>query len=100
MEGGRKLAEGGYGCVFHPEINCKGKQTTNTKYVSKIQKIDFSSDNEINIGETLTELYKDSPMKPLDNTAPVISGCPINIRKIAAPDINNCIAINKAMVHK
>ena len=98
MEGGKKLAEGGYGCVFHPEINCKGKQTTNTKYVSKIQKKDFSSDNEIDIGETLTEKYKDDPMKPLENNfAPVISSCPINIRKIAAPDINHCNVINKAI---
>jgi len=98
MEGGKKLAEGGYGCVFHPEINCKGKQTTNTKYVSKIQKEDFSSENEINIGKTLLEKYKDHPMKPLDNNfAPVVSSCPINIRKIAAPDINNCNVINKVI---
>lgn len=98
MEGGKKLAEGGYGCVFHPEISCKGKQTTNTKYVSKIQKKDFSSDNEINIGETLSERYKDDPMKPLENNfAPVVSSCPINIRRIAAPDINNCNVINRAI---
>ena len=98
MEGGKKLAEGGYGCVFHPEINCKGKQTTNTKYVTKIQKKDFSSDNEIDIGQTLAKKYKDDPMKPLENNfAPVISSCPINIRKIAAPDINNCNVINKAI---
>ena len=37
FKGGKKLAEGGYGCVFHPEINCKGLETDNMQYVSKIQ---------------------------------------------------------------
>ena len=27
MEGGKKLAEGGYGCVFSPSINCSGKES-------------------------------------------------------------------------
>tara|TARA_B110000046_G_scaffold140034_1_gene146555 strand:- start:201 stop:1379 length:1179 start_codon:yes stop_codon:yes gene_type:complete len=98
MEGGKQLAEGGYGCVFHPEINCKGEETTNKKYISKVQQEDFSAKNETEIGKVLYDMYKSDPAKPLEvNFAPVISSCPINVRKISAPDINNCSIINKVI---
>ena len=35
MEGGKLIGKGGYGCVFHPHINCSGKTSTVKKYVSK-----------------------------------------------------------------
>ena len=41
MIGGSLLAQGGYGCVFHPEINCKGKESKERKYISKIQQKKF-----------------------------------------------------------
>ena len=37
MKGGKLLAEGGYGCVFTPGINCDGSIMKTKKYVSKIQ---------------------------------------------------------------
>ena len=43
MKGGKLLAEGGYGCVFLPGINCDGTNMTSKKYVSKIQKNDKSA---------------------------------------------------------
>ncbi len=83
MEGGKKLAEGGYGCVFHPEINCSGEETTNMEFVTKLQKRDFSADNEIFIGDILTKAYKKAAGSPLENNfAPVISSCPINVAAI------------------
>jgi len=94
MEGGKKLAEGGYGCVFHPEIDCKGNDTTNMKFVSKLQKRDFSADNEILIGEMLINKYKDTTGSPLENNfAPVISSCPINVATIKSKDISECNVI-------
>ena len=47
QNGGKVIGEGGYGCVFHPEINCSGEETTNMEYVTKLQKRDFSAENEI-----------------------------------------------------
>ncbi len=97
MEGGKKLAEGGYGCVFHPEISCNGKETDNMNYVSKLQKQDFSADNEIFIGKILTDAYGKATGKPLENNfAPVISSCPVNIASIQAKDINDCTVIKKS----
>lgn len=97
MEGGKKLAEGGYGCVFHPEIDCKGNDTTNMKFVSKLQKRDFSADNEILIGEILINKYKDATGSPLENNfAPVISSCPINVATIKSKDISECNIIRNS----
>ena len=53
MEGGKLLAEGGYGCVFSPGINCNGSMMTTKKYVSKIQPFDKSAKNEIEIGKII-----------------------------------------------
>ena len=30
MDGGGFLTQGGYGCVYYPEVTCKGKDTKNT----------------------------------------------------------------------
>lgn len=43
------LGEGSYGCVYYPGISCAGKQNTK-KLITKIQDINFYSDNEKSIG--------------------------------------------------
>ena len=53
MNGGGFLAEGGYGCVFYPEVNCKGKDTNNKNFLSKIVERDYSANNEMQIGQVL-----------------------------------------------
>ena len=66
------------------------------EYVTKLQKRDFSAENEIFIGEILTKAYAKTADSPLENNfAPVISSCPINIATIKAKDINECNVIRK-----
>jgi len=94
--GGKKLAEGGYGCVFHPEINCRGLATENMQYVSKIQQKDFSAENEIKIGEIIKQGVKNMPANPLiNNFAPVLSSCPINMSQLKVPDIGECRVLHR-----
>lgn len=94
--GGKKLAEGGYGCVFHPEINCRGLETGNMQYVSKIQQKDFSAENEIKIGEIIKQGVKNMPGNPLiNNFAPVLSSCPINMSQLKVPDIGECKVLHR-----
>ena len=67
------------------------------KYVSKLQKRDFSADNEILIGDILTTKYKNATGSPLENNfAPVISSCPVNLASIRTKDINECQIIQKS----
>jgi serine/threonine protein kinase len=94
MIGGKLLTQGGFGCVFHPEVSCDGEDTTNEKFVTKIQKRNFSADNEIRIGEKLKKRYgintsgEFNPLKT--NFAPIISSCPINISKLNVKDDDKC----------
>ena len=37
MKGGGLLSEGGYGCVYHPSLTNKGKDTKKKEFVSKLQ---------------------------------------------------------------
>ena len=81
MLGGALIAEGGYGCIFHPELTCQGKETKNKSYITKLQRKDFSADNEILIGNMIrdniqTKLLLDT------HFAPVIHSCPLNISKL------------------
>ena len=96
MIGGKKIAEGGYGCVFYPEINCKGKETKKKKYISKLQFLDFSSKNEIYIGKYLSKVLSKDRDKPLlNNFAPVVSTCNVDIGKFKSDIINNCKVLQK-----
>jgi len=96
MEGGEKLAEGGYGCVFRPEIGCDGKDTNDMNFVSKLQVNDFSAENEISIGKILTNAYQNAPREPLKNNfAPVVSACKVDIANIQPANLNACNVVKK-----
>ena len=96
MIGGKKIAEGGYGCVFHPTINCKAKETNDKKFISKLQFSDFSSKNEINIGEYLNNKFKnDKDNALINNFAPVVSSCYVDKSKFKKDIINDCKVLQK-----
>ena len=57
MKGGALLSEGGYGCIYHPALNKKGKETTQKKFVSKLQVNSFAARNEVNIGKIVKEIF-------------------------------------------
>ena len=44
------LSQGGYGCVYHPALTCSGKAESSTRSVSKLQRKDWASKNEVEIG--------------------------------------------------
>lgn len=85
MKGGKKISEGGFGCVYYPEINCKGETIPNTKFISKIQKQDINSDIEFSNGKIIKKI-KDYELF----YAPVIEQCPIELSKLKEGDIIQC----------
>ena len=89
MIGGELLSEGGYGCIFRPEIGCDGKIIENSDYISKIQIYDKSAVKEIEIGKIIKEIkgYK-------NRYAPVLSNCFVNISELESLD-NKCSIINR-----
>ena len=76
MKGGKLVAEGGYGCIFTPGINCDGSIMKSKKYASKIQRYDSSAKNEIEIGKILQELNGFE-----DHFSPVLKHCSIDVLK-------------------
>ena len=91
MKGGGLIAEGGYGCLFHPYIDCDGKEKDKSKFISKIQRYDFNSENEIDIGKIIR-----SRIPSYSNFFNVaIESCPINISQIKSEDKDKCAAFKR-----
>ena len=94
--GGGFLAQGGYGCVYYPEVSCQGKDTNNKNFLSKIVQRDFSADNEINIGKLITTKLKMWVENPLQNHfAPVLSSCKVDISKFTMDEHEKCTLFEK-----
>ena len=95
MYGGGFLAQGGYGCVFYPEVDCNGKDT-NKNFLSKIVERDYSATNEINIGKILTTKLKMWIENPLQNHfAPVLSSCNVDVDKFSMEEKERCSLFEK-----
>ena len=96
MIGGRKLAEGAYGCIFYPEIDCEGNETNNKDYVTKLQFRDFNSDNEVKIGEYLKKFFQNHEDEPLENNfAAALTHCNTNISVIKRDVVKQCDVLEK-----
>lgn len=88
--GGELLSEGGFGCVFHPMINCQGKETDNTNYVTKVQVKDESAKNEILVSEKIKQI-------PLYERffSPITHTCIIRKRKLDDDLVQDCHIFHK-----
>ena len=84
------LSQGGFGCIYYPGIKCNSKPQDNKNVVSKLQKDDESSKNEINIGEIIMGI-EDYQLYFL----PVIGSCPINLSSIDKSLLEECQIVNK-----
>jgi serine/threonine protein kinase len=77
------LGEGSYGCVYNPGITCKGKKNK-AKTVTKIQEINFFSNNEKNIGA-----YIKTHIKNYKNYfCPIIKSCIVKFNTIEKSDLD------------
>lgn len=96
MNGGGFLAEGGYGCVFYPEVNCKGRDTNNKNFLSKIVERDYSANNEMQIGQVLKKKIEHWIENPLDNHfAPVLESCDVDISTFKMDEKKKCTLFEK-----
>ena len=90
LKGGKLLAEGGYGCIFIPGLNCDGSIMNNKKYISKIQRYDESARNEIRIGKMIQNIGGFE-----DHFSPILKFCNIDIASIKDKEINKCTILKK-----
>lgn len=84
------LSQGGYGCVYHPALTCSGKAESSKKSVSKLQRKDWASKNEIEIGKLVKNISNYSSF-----FLPITSSCNINISSVDNKLVKDCRVITK-----
>ena len=87
------INQGGFGCIFYPSLPCKKEQSHSEKakeYVSKLVERNFSSKNEIEVGE----IVKKIPFYSL-YYVPILENCPANLSKVGSKEIKKCNIIDK-----
>ena len=85
------LSQGGFGCVYYPSIGCNGKSTQNKKLVTKLQRRNFNSDNEEEIGEILKKIPD-----YMSFFLPVTQVCDIDLRKMDKKLVAQCEVIGSS----
>jgi hypothetical protein len=91
------INQGGFGCIFYPSLPCKKEQTNveqAKEYVSKLVERNFSSKNEIDVGE----IVKKIPFYSL-YYVPVLQHCDANLSKVGSKEIKKCNIIDKEESH-
>ena len=83
------LGQGGYGCVYWPEIMCSGKIGTK-KLITKIQKYNWAAKNEFKIGQIVKKIPNYST-----RFVPAMSSCKIKLNTINKDIIKDCDIIKK-----
>ena len=81
------IGQGTYGCVYKPHFDCKTKKPKaySKNFLSKIQKYDEVTKNEINIGERVKKIYQYR-----NRFAPIEETCDITIGEITDSGIEKC----------
>ena len=87
----KMLNQGSYGCVYRPGISCLGKIEQSNKYVTKLQKVNSTSTNEIQISKILINNIPETVIQ----YAPILSSCPIALAKINPSYIEKCEVVHK-----
>lgn len=82
------VAQGTYGCVFHPGIKCGSNKIESEKYISKIQVKDITLQREIDIGKVVRKLpnYK-------TRFSPIMKNCKVDISTIDDKQVEKCDVI-------
>jgi len=83
------LNEGGFGCIFRPEINCDNGMNGDMLYVSKIMKKNYLIQNEIDVFSIIQKIKNNETY-----FAGLISSCPAIIKNIPKTELQKCKILN------
>ena len=88
------ISQGGFGCIFYPSLSCKSGEHNEGKnekeYVSKLVEKNFSSKNEIDIGNIIKKI----PFYSL-YYVPILQSCNADLSKVGTKEIQKCNIIDK-----
>ena len=80
------IAQGTYGCMFRPNKECKTQKIGSPDFVSKVQKVDNVSQNEIEIGKKLPNT---------ERFAGILETCRVTVGEIGENGIQKCKMLKK-----
>mgnify|MGYP001160115358 CR=1 FL=1 len=92
LDGGKKqtqhkfLGQGAYGCTVTPGIDCKGKTNKYSYRVNKIQEVNFSSKNELEISNAIKKEIKNYKKR----FVPINKSCIVKFNQIPDNIVSNC----------
>ena len=81
----KMINQGSYGCIFKPGIKCDESSKDGMETITKIQKMNFQLENEINIGKIISNITDYQWY-----FAPIIEHCEIDIHKIPKSETDKC----------
>ena len=82
------LSQGSYGCIFQPNLSCKGN-IGSSSFITKIQKEKSSSNRETTIGKKIQNIKHYSHY-----FAPILNTCTISLGTVENDEIKKCDFIN------
>ena len=86
------INQGSYGCVYYPGLSCSRnyKDPAASKYITKLQKKTFTSENEKKLGKKI----QDVPNYEL-YFAPIVKTCDIHLAAVNNQYIKDCEVVGK-----
>jgi hypothetical protein len=89
------LGQGGYGCAFYPEINCKTHhiEPQSRHYLSKIQYQDESLVRELLLGKMIVQKM---PKLYRYYFAPIVESCPVSLSQLKQDKIRQCEVLSSS----
>jgi len=84
------INQGTYGCIFRPGLTCDGMVDDSPKEVTKVQRKEETSDNEIEIGKKIMKLKSYTSY-----FAPIVESCEVDISNIIDDEFRKCEFIKR-----
>ena len=97
LKGGGLIGEGTYGCIFKPDLNCDGNESSKkSKFVSKlIIAKKWKIQKEFNISSAIKKIKNYQ-----DYFVPLLHICPVNLNQIKTQGKDDCKLISKKTGNK
>lgn len=84
------INQGTYGCIFRPGLTCDGMIDDSPKKVTKVQRKEETSENEIEIGKKLMNI------KSYESYfAPIVESCEVDISNVIDDEFRKCEFIKR-----
>ena len=90
MDGGKPskvnlIAQGAYGCIFYPGISCDSGKADGPNFVTKIQKNERTTMNEISISNKIKQIKGYTRY-----FAPIVKQCPVKLTSQTNTELKKC----------